>query len=89
MVKKYRVEFLPAAISDLNKLDKVISQRILNKIGWLAKNFEDIIPEVLAYDLKGMFKLRVGDWRVIYTVTQKTRLITIHLIGHRRKIYNI
>ncbi|MCK4233696.1 type II toxin-antitoxin system RelE/ParE family toxin, partial [candidate division WOR-3 bacterium] len=36
---------------------------------------------------KGMYKLRVGDWRIIYTVNQKTKVITIHMIGHRKEIY--
>jgi len=87
MVKKYKVEFLPIAIKELKKLDKIISQRILDKIHWIANNFEIITPEILSANLKRMFKLRVGDWRVIYTVNQKAKIITIHLIGHRKEIY--
>jgi mRNA interferase RelE/StbE len=35
--------------------------------------------------LKGYWKLRVGDWRVIYKIQCKT--LTILRIGHRREIY--
>jgi len=87
MVKKYKVEFLIAAINDLKKIDQIISQRIMDKIHWTANNFEDITPEILTANLKGMFKLRVGDWRAIYTVNQKAKIITIHVIGHRKEIY--
>ena len=87
MVKKYQVEFLLPVINDLKKLDKIISQRIIDKIHWLADNFESTIPEILTANLKGMYKLRVGDWRIIYTVNQKAKKITIHMIGHRREIY--
>jgi mRNA interferase RelE/StbE len=89
MVTKYKVEFLPEAISDLKKLDRVICQRIMNKIRWLADNFESITPEILAGDFKGMFELRIGDWRVVYTAEYKLKIIRVHMVGHRREIYNI
>ncbi|MFB2835159.1 type II toxin-antitoxin system RelE family toxin [Floridanema evergladense] len=34
-----------------------------------------------------MFKLRVGDYRVVYTFSTESRIITIHRIGHRSEIY--
>jgi len=87
MVRKYRVEFLASPRDELKKLDKIISQRIMDKIHWIGDNFESITPEMLTANFKGMFKLRVGDWRIIYTVNQKSKLVTIHMIGHRREIY--
>lgn len=87
MVEKYQLEILPEAISDLKKLDKVISQRIFDKIRWLSENFEDIVPQMLTSEFKGMYKLRVGDWRIIYTVNQNTKIITVHMVGHRSEIY--
>jgi mRNA interferase RelE/StbE len=36
----------------------------------------------------GLFKLRVGNYRVIYSFDVEALLITIHKIGHRRDIYN-
>jgi len=41
----------------------------------------------LRHTLKGYWKLRVGDWRVIYKIQGRT--ITILRIGHRREIYEI
>jgi len=37
MVKKYRVIFSSEAADDLRQIDRVIAQRILNKINWLSK----------------------------------------------------
>lgn len=82
------VEFRPEAIADLESLDRVIGQRILDKIKWLTENFDTITPQALTGDLKGFFKLRVGDYRVIYSINQSKKIITIHLIGHRREIYD-
>ncbi len=81
------VEFSLEAITDLEKLDRVIAQRLVEKIKWLAENFDNITPQALTGDMKGFFKLRVGDYRVIYTISQLENIITIHLIGHRREIY--
>ncbi len=80
-----KVEWTDDAIEDLEKLNKMIAKRILNKITWLSNNFNIIIPEALSRDFAGMFKLRVGDWRVIYTI--ENRLIIIQAIGHRREVY--
>ena len=83
----YQVQLMPEALEDLGRLDKIIDHRILIKIGWLSGNFDNLTPEVLTGELRGLFKLRVGSYRVVYTVNQKDQLITIHLIGHRRDIY--
>jgi len=85
----YQVKFMPKAVDDLSRLDKVIAQRILTKVRWLSENFDNLIPEVLIGEWEGVFKLRVGSYRVVYTVSQKDHLITVHLVGHRRDIYKV
>ena len=85
----YQAEFMPKAREDLVHLDRVIAHRVLTKIRWLSENFDNLTPEMLTGDWKGLFKLRVGSYRVIYTVNQEKRLITVHLIGHRKDIYNL
>jgi mRNA interferase RelE/StbE len=87
MAQSYQVEFVPAAIKDLQAIDKIIAQRVLNKIKWLSENLDDITPEMLVGKWHHKYKLRVGDWRIIYTIEQDKKLLTIHLIGHRREIY--
>ncbi|RJQ31028.1 type II toxin-antitoxin system RelE/ParE family toxin [Candidatus Parcubacteria bacterium] len=72
---------------DLDKLDRQIRARILTKLKWLMDNFEGIIPLPLDHKFKGFFKLRVGDWRIIYEVKNKEKLITVHYIGRRDDIY--
>ena len=81
------IEWNEDAVKDFNKLDTPIAKRILKKISWLSDNFEHITPEPLSRQFKGTFKLRIGDWRVIYTVEGLT--LVIQFIGHRRDIYHI
>jgi len=83
----YRLEYHPNAIADLKKIDKGFQKRILKKIDWLAANFEQITPQPLAETLSGFYKLRIGDYRVIYSFDPGQQLLWIEAIGHRRDIY--
>ena len=38
-------------------------------------------------ELKGLFKLRVGSYRVFYSFDREKRTIYVYLIGHRQEIY--
>jgi mRNA interferase RelE/StbE len=61
---------------------------VLERIRWLATHTDQLTPEPLrGREWRGVFKLRVGDYRILYTTNRRTRLLTIHLIGHRREIY--
>jgi len=53
----------------------------------MRKNFDQITPLPLGDKWRGFFKLRIGDWRVVYEIEISKRLITIHYIDHRDKIY--
>jgi len=66
----YSIEFTSGAIADLGKIDRINQLRIAKKIKWLGENFEQITPLTLTGNLSGYFKLRVGDYRVIYTINQ-------------------
>lgn len=83
----YRIRILDAAIRELARLDRPISRRIVERIRWLATNLDAIGIESLTGDLAGLYKLRVGDCRVIYEILHDEQTIVIHAIGHRRDIY--
>jgi mRNA interferase RelE/StbE len=80
-----KVEWDKDALDDLDRIDRPIVKRILNKITWFSLYFDAITPEPLSVDLSGLFKLRVGDWRVIYEIGKD--FIIIKAVGHRRDIY--
>lgn len=83
----YQVIILPKALDDLSGLDKTVALRIINKLTWISENYESIPPLALSANYTGFYKLRVGDWRVIYDVDYDKQIITVHKIGHRRDIY--
>jgi mRNA interferase RelE/StbE len=86
---KYKVDFTPQALEDISKLDRTVIERITKKIEWLSESFDAVSPQALKGKFHGMFKLVVGDWRVIYTADFRNKLITVHLIGHRKEIYKV
>jgi len=83
----YELIFSEEGRTSLASLDKKISQRVLNKLKWLVQNIEAITPLALEGNFSGLFKLRVGDWRVIYAVNHNDSIITVHKVGHRKEIY--
>lgn len=83
----YQVDFTPEAETDLARLHKLIVPRVLKKLRWLADNFEAITPEALTGQWQGVFKLRVGDYRVLYTCDREKQKIIVHFVRHRSVIY--
>lgn len=84
----YHVEFALEATDGLEKLTSAIQKRILSKIRWLSENLDNLTLQALSADLSGLFKLRVGDYRIIYSFDTNKHCITIHKVGHRRDIYD-
>jgi len=83
----YQVVSLPTALDALSKLDKSIVKRIINRIEWFSKNIENSSLIPLKSRLSGFYKLRIGDWRIIYEISKRAKTIFIHKIGHRKDIY--
>lgn len=84
---KWILVFTLQVKEDLKKLDKSLRKRIIEKLDWLCSNFDKIRPLTLDSEWRGFFKLRVGDWRIIYKIEWKKNLIIIYLIDRRDKIY--
>ena len=80
-----KINWTEKAVKDLEKLDRAIAQRILKKISWFSKNLKIVTPEPLSGEFKETYKLRIGGWRVVYTLKEKS--ITIQFVGHRREVY--
>lgn len=83
----YRLHILQAASRELERLDKPVARRIVECINWLAANLDDFRPEPYRGDLAGLYKIRVGDYRVIYQILHDEQVIVIHRVGHRSEIY--
>ncbi len=86
-MSKWRFIITLEGEDDLGRLDAKVRARIINKLGWLIDNFDNVLPLPLSGPWRGFFKLRVGEWRIIYEVEHNRRLVTVHQVGFRDKIY--
>lgn len=85
----YKLDFTDEGKAALASLDKIVAQRILDKLKWFLQNIEAVNFKPLEGNLSGMYKIRVGDWRVIYEINHNDKIVTVHKVGHRREIYKI
>jgi len=79
----YNIEWKEHALQNIKKLENSIARRIIKKVDELSENpFSKDIKR-----LKGSndFRLRVGDYRVIFSIEKET--IQILKVGHRKNIY--
>jgi mRNA interferase RelE/StbE len=82
-----QVQFTPTAFDDLGRLNKPTAQRVLSKIRWLTEDLDQLTPEPLTGPCADVFKLRVGDYRVLYTFDDAKTTLTVHFVRHRREVY--
>lgn len=84
-MSRYRVEVRPAALKALRKVHPKDQKRIQGAIALLA---EDPRPPA-ATKLQGRdaLRVRVGDYRIIYTVQDDVLLIVVVTLGHRSDVY--
>ena len=85
----YELAFHPEAAKELKRLEANVRQRVLNKVQWLLEHIEDVQHKPLTAQWEGTYRLRVGDYRVIYSIDRKHGQVVVYAVGHRREIYKL
>jgi mRNA interferase RelE/StbE len=84
----YRIEYDEAALEDLLKLPKKIQQQLIKSISRLGESPRSgNIKQLKGYDK--LFRLRSGDYRVVYTIEDDVIIVTIVAVGPRKDIYDL
>ncbi|MGI8778251.1 MAG: type II toxin-antitoxin system RelE family toxin [Acidimicrobiales bacterium] len=81
----YRIEVRPAAARVLRKLDPSVQPRIQGAIALLGQDPRP--PAARALRGRPGFRVRVGDYRVIYTINDDVLVVVVVALGHRRDVY--
>lgn len=81
----YRIELRPAAARALYKLDPDVQPRIRGAIALLAEDPRP--PGARALRGRPGLRVRVGDYRIIYTVDDDVLVVVVVALGHRRDVY--
>lgn len=83
---RYRVELRPAAVRALRKIDHSQRPRIEGAITLLAQDPRP--PGARALRGRDGFRVRVGDYRILYTVEDGVLMVVVVTLGHRREAYD-
>lgn len=82
----YRVSILPKAMKGLESLPAKDQSRIRNRIDELAEQPRPVGSTKLA-GYANWYRIRVGDYRVVYTIDDTGRVVVVLIIAHRRESY--
>lgn len=85
----YSVEYTPQAVQELKKLDRHIKALI---VSWIEKNLvgcenPHIRGKGLSANRSGLWRYRIGDYRLISEIMDDKIVILIISVGHRRDVY--
>jgi len=82
----YSVEIAPAAKRQIKKLSKDIQQLVIERLEQLAEIPRP--PGVLKMEgEESLYRIRVGDYRIIYEIQDRVLLIVVVKVGHRSSVY--
>jgi mRNA interferase RelE/StbE len=83
----YLVQYAPAALRSLKSVPRDVQRRIVAQVDALASDPRPRGTTSLKGSLKGLRRLRVGDYRACYLVDDEALRVRIIEIGHRAKTY--
>ncbi len=84
-MSEYRIELRPAAVRALRKVDPPVRRRLQGAIALLAQDPRP--PAARALQGRPGLRVRVGDYRIIYTVADDVLLVVGVTLGDRRDVY--
>jgi mRNA interferase RelE/StbE len=84
---RYDAQLKPAAERDLTKIaDQAARRRIASAIDNLATNPRPMGAHKLAGE-NSIYRIRVGDYRILYAIEDRQLLVLVIRVGHRREVY--
>ena len=82
----HRVELRPAAVRALKQVDQQDRDRIRGAIALLGEDPRS--PGAKALQGRPGLRVRIGDYRIIYTVDDDILVVAVITLGHRRNVYD-
>lgn len=81
----YRLAPTKTFSKDLEKLDRHTNQRIIKSLEELPR--DPFLGKPLRGGLRGLYSLRIGEYRVIYSIDRERHELVLHAAKHRSKVY--
>jgi mRNA interferase RelE/StbE len=86
-VDSYAVELKPSARKEIESLPDTVLARVISKIESLAQMPRPAGCKKLK-GFKDLWRVRVGDWRLIYVIDDTARQVSVTRVAHRSKVYD-
>ena len=83
---RYHVTYAKAAARALRRLDRPVQRRLADAIDDLGDDPRPPGAKTLQGG-QGLLRVRVGDYRVVYTVADAELVVLVVTLGHRREVY--
>lgn len=84
----YKVEFVKSAQKEFERLDTKLKVKIAEALSLLAQNpFSELLSAKKLKGADGLYRIRLGDYRVVYELRNEQLIVLVIKIGHRREVY--
>lgn len=84
----WKINFDKKAQRSLDGLDKITKSKIISYLNYRVAGNPKSFGKALIGNLKGLWRYRVGDYRIICPIQEEQILILVLDIGHRREVYS-
>jgi mRNA interferase RelE/StbE len=84
----YSIELSPPAAKALTKIEKNSRLRIVGAIELLALDPRPPGAKMLRGGERGRWRVRAGDYRIVYTINDDQLLVLVLRVAHRREVYD-
>jgi mRNA interferase RelE/StbE len=83
---RYTIELTASAEKEMAKLTRDMHRRVVEKVLQLEDSPRPAGAKHLEVPFEG-YRIRIGDWRVLYCVDDTKQLVTVYAVRHRREVY--
>ena len=81
----YKIEVIPSAQKDLDRLERKFFEQIKDKIQSLSQTPRP--SQCLKLTAEEGYRIRSGDYRILYRIDDANRIVYIYRIKHRKESY--
>jgi len=88
MAKQYSVELVKSAAKEFKKLPEKVKSQVVETLGFLKQNpFSEVLKVKKLKGADSLYRIRLGNYRLVYEVRSKKLIVLVIKIGHRKDVY--
>ena len=84
----FKITFKKSAVKEIQKLPSSVIKKIAPAIDALSLNPRPLGAKKLSAQKENIWRIRIGDYRVVYMIEDVIRIVEIRKVGHRKDIHD-